>query len=111
MRNRLGVMALLLGIALIGPTLMATYAQEKEKADRVAGTVQVLNKETKTILVSSDANNKQEQVLYDDKTKMTKDNKPGSIDDVQNGRRVICLGRLNDKGQLHAVRCDVRPAS
>jgi hypothetical protein len=109
MRNRLGVMALLLGIALIGPTLIAAYAQEKE--DRVAGTVQLLNKETKIILVSSDANNKQSQVLYDDKTKLTKDNKPGSIDDVQNGRRVICLGKINDKGQLHADRCDVRPAS
>jgi hypothetical protein len=108
MRNRSGVMALLLGIALVGPTLIATYAQEK--GDRVAGTVQLINKETKTILVSSEANNKQSQVMYDDKTKITKDNKPASIDDVQNGQRVICLGSTNDKGQLHAARIDVRLA-
>jgi hypothetical protein len=108
MRNRSGVMALLLGIALVGPTLIATYAQDK--GDRVAGTVQLINKETKTILVSSEANNKQSQVMYDDKTKITKDNKPASIDDVQNGQRVICLGSTNDKGQLHAARIDVRLA-
>jgi hypothetical protein len=108
MRNRSGVMALLLGIALVGPTLIATYAQDK--GDRVAGTVQLINKETKTILVSSEANNKQSQVMYDDKTKITKDNKPASIDDVQNGQRVICIGRTNDKGQLHAARIDVRLA-
>jgi hypothetical protein len=108
MRNRSGVMALLLGIALVGPTQIATYAQDK--GDRVAGTVQLINKETKTILVSSEANNKQSQVMYDDKTKITKDNKPASIDDVQNGQRVICIGRTNDKGQLHAARIDVRLA-
>jgi hypothetical protein len=108
MRNRTGVMALLLGIALVGPTLIATYAQDK--GDRVAGTVQLINKETKTILVSSEANNKQSQVMYDDKTKITKDNKPASIDDVQNGQRVICIGSTNDKGQLHAARIDVRLA-
>jgi hypothetical protein len=109
MRSRLGVVALLLGIALIGPTRIATSAQDK--GDRVAGTVQLINKETKTILVSGEANNKQMQVMYDDKTKITQDNKAGSIDDVQNGRRVICTGKTNDKGQLHAERIDVRPAN
>jgi hypothetical protein len=109
MRSRLGVMTLLLAIALVGPTLIVSYAQHK--GDRVAGTVQLLNKDTMTILVSSEANNKQMQVIYDDKTKITKDNKSGSIDDVQNGQRVICTGKTNDKGQLHAVRIDVRPAS
>jgi hypothetical protein len=108
MQNRSSVIALLLGIALVAPTLIATYAQEK--GDRVTGTVQLINKETKTIVVSSEANNKQEQVMWDDKTKVTKDNKAASIDDVQNGLRVICIGKTNDKGQLHAERIDVRPA-
>jgi len=108
MQRRFGVVALLLGIALIGLTQIATYAQNQE--DRVAGTVQLINKDTKTILVSSEANNKQMQVMYDDKTKFTKDNKAGSVNDLQNGQRVICLGKTNDEGQLHAVRIDVRPA-
>ena len=110
MQGRFGAIALVLGIGLIGPTL-ATYAQEKEKGDRVAGTVQIINKETKTILVSGEANSKQMQVAYDEKTKITMDNKDATIDDVQNGRRVICTGHNNDKGQLHAERCDVRPAN
>ena len=109
MPRRLRVVILLLGIALIGPTQIATYGQDK--GDRVAGTVQLINKETKTIVVSSEANNKQEQVMWDDNTKVTKDNKAASINDVQNGVRVICIGKINDKGQLHAVRIDVRPAS
>jgi hypothetical protein len=109
MPRRLRVVILLLGIALIGPTQIATYAQDK--GDRVAGTVQLINKETKTIVVSSEANNKQTQVMWDDNTKVTKDNKAASIDDVQNGVRVICTGKTNDKGQLHAGRIDVRPAS
>jgi Domain of unknown function (DUF5666) len=109
MRNRFGVMAVLLVTALAGPTRIATYAQDT--GDRVSGTVQLINKDTKTILVSGEANNKQTQVMYDDKTKVTKDNKAASIDDVQNGRRVICTGKTNDKGQLLAERIEVRPAS
>ena len=50
--RRLSVMTLLLAIALVGPTLIATYAQHK--GDRVAGTVQLINKDTMTILVSSE---------------------------------------------------------
>jgi hypothetical protein len=109
MQNRFGVLALLFAIALVGPARSATYAQDK--GDRVTGTVQLINKETKTILISGEANNKQTQVMYDDKTKVTKDNKPASIDDVQNGQRLICIGKTNDKGQLHAEHCDVRPSS
>jgi hypothetical protein len=108
MQNRSSVIALLLGIALVAPTLIATYAQEK--GDRVTGTVQLINKETKTILVSGEANNTQSQVIYDDKTEITKDNKAASINDLQNGQRIICIGSTNDKGQLHAARIDVRPA-
>jgi hypothetical protein len=108
MQNRSSVIALLLGIAFVAPTLIATYAQEK--GDRVTGTVQLINKETKTILVSGEANNTQSQVIYDDKTEITKDNKAASINDLQNGQRIICIGSTNDKGQLHAARIDVRPA-
>ena len=108
MRSRLGAIALVLGIVVVGSTL-ATYAQSQE--DRVTGTVQLINKETKTILVSGEANSKQMQVAYDDKTKITKDNKAATIDDIQNGRRVICTGKNNKEGQLHAERCDVRPAN
>jgi hypothetical protein len=102
-------MALLVGIALAGQTVMGTAPQDKE--DRVTGTVELINKENKTLLVGSQANNKQTQVVWDEKTKITKDNKAASIADLQTGQRVICVGKTNDKGQLHAARIDVRPAS
>jgi hypothetical protein len=104
------LLALLLGAALAAPTALS-YAQDKSKEDRVTGTVQLVTKDTMTILVTGEAGNVQHQVVYSAETKVTKDNKPGSIDDVQNGRRVICLGKLNDKGQLMARHIDVRPNS
>lgn len=48
------------------------------------------------------------QVVFSDKTKFTFRNKAASVDDVKDGRHVICLGRLNDKYQLIATRIDVR---
>jgi hypothetical protein len=107
------LLALLLGAALAAPT---AYAQDKTKAkakeDRVTGTVQLVKKDTMTILVTGEAGNTQQQVVYDAATKVTSNNKkPASIDDVQTGRRVICLGKLNDKGQLMARHIDLRPAS
>ena len=108
-RRLLLLLALLLGLALSTPATLAN-AQDKQE-DRVTGTVQLVKKDTKTILVTGEAGNAQHQVVYDADTKVTKDNKAGSIDDVANGKRVICLGKLNDKGQLVARHIDVRPAS
>jgi hypothetical protein len=104
------LLALLLGAVLATPATLA-HAQDKSEEDRVTGTVQLVKKDTKTILVTGEAGNTQHQVVYDADTKVTNDNKPGSIDDVATGKRVICLGKLNDKGQLMARNIDVRPAS
>jgi hypothetical protein len=104
------LLALLLGAALVAPTA-PSYAQDKSKEDRVTGTVQLVKKDAKTILVTGEAGNAQHQVVYDSATKVTSDDKPASIEDVQTGRRVICLGKLNDKGQLMARHIDLRPAS
>ena len=104
------LLALLLGAALASPTALS-YAQDKSKDDRVTGTVQLVKKDANTVLVTGEAGNAQHQVVYNAETKVTADNKPASIDDVQTGRRVICLGKLNDKGQLVASHIDLRPAS
>lgn len=108
MWSRWGAMVLLVGIALVGSS-PAIYGQSK--GERVVGTVQLVNKDAKTVLVSGEANNKQTQVMYDEKTKITKDNKAGTIDDVTNGVRVICIVKADAKGELHARRIDVRPAN
>jgi len=104
------MLALLLGAALAAPAALS-YAQDTSKDDRVTGTVQLVKKDANTILVTGEAGNAQSQVVYNAETKVTSDNKPASIDDVQSGRRVICLGKLNDKGQLVARHIDLRPAN
>ena len=85
------LLALLLGVALAAPATSRTRRTKKE--DRVTGTVQLVKKDTMTILVTGEAGNAQHQVVYDADTKFTKDNKPGSLDDVSTGKRVICLGK------------------
>ena len=107
-RRHARLFALLVVMALAVP-VSQVLAQDKE--DRVQGTVNLVNKDTKTIVVTSEAGKDQKQVVYNDATKVTRDNNPATLDDVQNGRRVICLGKLNDRGQLVARAIEVRPAS
>ncbi len=107
-RRQFVVTAVLLGVSLAGPVTAVTRAEEK-KPDRVAGEVQLVNKETKTIAVRPTGTETPAQVVYDDHTKFTKAEKPATLDDVSNGVRVICLGKMNDKGQLVATHVDVRP--
>jgi ABC-type antimicrobial peptide transport system permease subunit len=106
------VLGLFLGVALSVSVTNSVYAKEKKpkaastKEDRLSGTIHMVNKDTKTITVRK--GNLQRQVVYDDNTKVTYRNKPGSWDDVKEGRRVIVLGKFNDKTQLMASRIDVR---
>ena len=83
-------------------------AAAKPKQDRIDGTVKGIDKKTKTIMVQVRGQNLRRDVIYDDKTKFTYRNKPASLEDVKDGRRVIVLGKLTDKGQMNATRVDVR---
>jgi hypothetical protein len=107
-------MGLCLAIAL---TLSAgpVAAQEKKapekkaaKLTRVEGSVQSIDTATKTVTVRLRGKTNTVPVLFNDKTLFTFRNKAGSIDQVKDGRNVICLGRLNDKSELIASRIDVR---
>ena len=90
--------------------LMASAQDQKKtstKEDRLSGTIHMIDKDTSTIIIRKGA--VQRKVVYNDETKFTIQNKPGgSIDDVIVGRRVICLGKFNDKAQLLATRVEVR---
>ena len=48
------------------------------------------------------------KVAYDNSTQWTKGGKPGQQDEVKEGSFVIVLGKLDDKGVLHATRVDLR---
>jgi hypothetical protein len=108
-------MGLCLAIALTvsGPAA----AQEKKaapekkatpKLTRVEGNVQSIDKPSKTVMVRLRGKTNTVPVLFSDKTLFTFRNKAGSVDQVKDGRHVICLGRYNDKQQLIASRVDVR---
>jgi hypothetical protein len=76
--------------------------------DRVSGTVQVIAKDINTVTVR-DSRNITRHVVYGDATKFTKVNKPGgSLDEIKEGTRVICLGRFDEKTRLVAARIDIR---
>lgn len=105
------VVTLFLAAILVSPAVSSAAAQEKAKPDRVTGTVTKILKDTKTLLVEHGAGETATQVVYDDNTKFTKDNKPATLADVEQGRRVICLGHKNKDGQLIATHVDVRPMS
>ena len=100
-----------LGVLLTLALVSQGVAQEKKKAaqpkeDRVSGTIQIMNKDTSTLTVRS--GNIQRTVIYNADTKFTKVNKPGSIDEVKEGVRVICVGKFDEKARLVATRIDVR---
>ena len=100
-----------LGVLLALALVSQGVAQEKKKAaqpkeDRVSGTIQIMNKDTSTLTVRS--GNIQRTVIYNADTKFTKVNKPGSIDEVKEGVRVICVGKFDEKARLVATRIDVR---
>jgi hypothetical protein len=108
-------MVVCLGICA-APLAITTAAQQKEgkettkqeKLDRVEGNVHMIDKATKTVTVTLRGKTSTQDVIYSDTTKFTFRNKAGSIDELKDGRHVICLGKLNDKNQLIAARIDVR---
>ena len=110
MTHRLFVaMGLCLAIAL---TLSGTAAAQGKKAapklTRVEGNVQSVETATKMVTVRLRGKTNTVPVLFSDKTLFTFRNKAGSVDQVKDGRNVICLGAYNDKQQLVASRIDVR---
>jgi hypothetical protein len=112
MRRRLSVVAMVVCVGIWLLPLVATAAQkegkEKPKEDRVEGNVQQIDTKTKTVTVTLRGKPVQRQVVYSDTTKFTFRNKASSIDELKDGRHVICLGKTNDKNQLIASRIDVR---
>ena len=108
MRRSLSICAgLLFGLVLSLAVATPAKAQEKKsKEERLSGTIHMINKDTSTITLRR--GNVQRQVVYNADTKYTYRNKPSSMDEVKEGRRVICLGKFNDKTQLVASRIDIR---
>ena len=105
------VLGLFLGLVLLAAPLEARQKDSKTaagKQDRIDGTIHMIDKAAKAVTVRLRGKPDQRQVSFDDKTAFTYRNKPATIDELKEGRRVIVLGKMTDKGQLVATRIDVR---
>jgi outer membrane lipoprotein-sorting protein len=105
------IVALLLAVALVFTMAMVAGAQEKKKeaGERISGTIQTIDRATKTVTVRQSSGNAQRQVVYTDDTQITNQNKPGgTVDQLKDGVRIICVGKFNAKAQLVAERIDIR---
>ena len=110
MRRGISSLLLSLGIILSCALAMPVSAKDKKahssKEGRVSGTVHMINKDTSTITVQK--GNLQRQVVYSPDTKWTYRNKPATMDDLKEGRRVIAIGTWDEKTRLMASRVDIR---
>jgi hypothetical protein len=105
------VLGLFLGLVLTIGTVDAGQKDSKSasgKQDRIDGSIHMFDKSTKVLTVRLRGKPVQREVMLDDKTAFTFRNKPATVDELKEGRRVIVLGKANDKNQLVATRVDVR---
>lgn len=79
---------------------------KKKAADRLSGRIQMINKDTSTITLVR--GNVKRSVVYSPSTKITYQNKPSTMEEVKEGRRVIVLGKFDEKAQLQATRIEIR---
>jgi len=105
----------LLVLELVGSLVLVAglYAQAskdaKTKLDRIEGYVVSIDKDNSSVTVrQKTGTNIQWKVVYNAETKFTYRNSPSSIDEVKDGRRVICLGKFDEKNAMAAQRIDVR---
>ena len=104
-----GVVSLLAGVFLLLSLVAIARAQDQKKTatreDRLSGTVHMIDKDASTIIIRKGADRR--TVLYTTETKITIQNKPGSLDDVIVGRHATCIGTLKEKTLFVATRVDV----
>ncbi len=110
-RTVFGVVVLTLIFSLvIAPGLFSQIKQDPaSKLDRISGVVQSIDKKTMTIVVRETGTaNLDYHVVYTADTTFTYRNDKSTLDEVKDGRRVICLGKADGATKLNAERIDIR---
>jgi hypothetical protein len=97
-------------LLVLAPGLLAQATKDaKTGLDRIEGYVVSIDKDKSSLSVRQKAGtNIMWTVVYNADTKFTYRNSPSSVDEVKDGRRVICLGKFGDKNAMTATRVDVR---
>ena len=104
-RGLIVTLAVCVAVALVCALATQAVAQAKKEPIRYSGRINILSKDAKTITIQ--AKSGVLAIKYTDATKFTYRNKPGTIDDAKEGRRVIILLDPAQKDMI-AVRVDVR---
>jgi hypothetical protein len=89
----------------------AKAAPAAEKETKWQGHVVRINKDESQMDIRGGVSGNSDdvrKVAYDSSTQWTKGGKPGQQDEVKEGSFVIVLGKVDDKGVLHATRVDLR---
>jgi hypothetical protein len=110
-RAILSAVALALVFSLVlAPGLYAQAKQDpKTQLDRIDGRVRSIDKDKSIVIVRQSATaNIDWQVTYNDQTKFTYRNEPASFSELKEGRRVVCLGKVQGTTGLLAARIDIR---
>ncbi len=109
MKHRFAVVvAICACVALVLVSAAQTLAQKNVSTGvQYSGTIKVIDKDGKTFTIQPKGVTGGVQIKYTEKTKFTYKSKPGSVDDLKEGRRVVVVV---DKAQktLVALRVDVR---
>jgi hypothetical protein len=102
-RRRFLQVAVPLGVAGIA------VAQEKAKPDRLSGYVESMDKAKNTIVMHTRAApTVKRNIMFDENTKVLVANKPGNIDEVKEGMRIVAIGKFQGV-DLKATDISVRP--
>lgn len=107
------VWVLVVGLVVAAGFVRSARAQSKDpatKLDRIEGTITDMNKDKSEFMVrQSKTMNVVWTVAYSADTKFTYRNADAKLEDVQTGRRVVCLGTFGtEKTRMTAQRVDVR---
>jgi hypothetical protein len=103
------VVGLACSLVLVAGLYAQATKDAKTKLDRIEGYVVSIDKDKSSMTVrQKSGTNIMWNIVYNAETKFTYRNSPSSIDEVKDGRRVICLGKFDDKSKMTAERIDVR---
>lgn len=105
--------SLIVGTLLLFGMAVCVPAQEKQadaaKPDRISGICDMISKDQMTITVHMRKSpTVKRMILYDDKTVVTIEGKPGKIEEIKEGWSVVALGKFEGV-KLRAERLNAGP--
>jgi hypothetical protein len=107
--SRMCVLLVVVLLVLVTVPFAQVQKDSRSGLDRVEGLVRSIDKDASTISIQQAGTVKAIWTIsYNKDTKFTYRNSASTIDEVKDGRRVICLGKAEGTAKFAAARVDVR---